>query len=1111
MHGKNYSKINVLEAATSQGTEQSIETTNYNKEKKSLSEFQHKYSIEQTRAMKCFTWKPQLIEPLQAAEKMKNSDRGTPIIFSKDTINVNNGKLVKEYTVIPFNSKHLNILKKVNFYAYEILYADLPRKFHVDIDLKPTSPLFQQVNLAHMIQETISFVKSTIKKEFDHDPKDPDIFIVPDESLKKSAHLIFPCLLLKNTDEMKWLKKILQSYLHEYATDVVKECMDFAPYGNNQAFRIPYQSKLGKDNVLVPLDKNVKNVPIDKMLVGVYSETEFKSFCDHDILRIKAESTIKTHTLKLISETMKRPLKQHEEKYISKCIQHNFDVFSNLVHYDNTQLDVKHIDTSIEDQNRFYMSLIPNSSENPQPYQVWFAIGQTLKNISFVTGKDYLPLWIEWSNKASGVYKDEALECTYKWNNLRVRSPLQPKFQTNLLKIVAEFYYPKLCKDYHKKKDLRELFDISNADDTFDEVETYNDTSVGEIEIMNKTTNGYCKALDFDNFDVITSQAPMGSGKTFQVLESIKKHQFKRILIISPRQTFTKEKLRQFKEICPDFVDYRSNRACNTDDWGCIDKFIVQVESLKHLYNSEFCGYDLVILDEIESILLQFSSTTNSNVHDAWAAFVTIIDGARKIVMADAFVTRRTLFINSLIKQLRGRRVCRTKFDNNKHNPNKHKTANIIGICKDPNKSNNLKDKFTAHVINNLKQGRKLCIVTGSKKYLDQLVLDITTQTDLNASNILAYSAESDADIIDGLQNVEQTWGRSDIRVVIYTTKITVGIDFSLKDVFDHIYIYGSVFCPIARDLMQSHFRVRHTTDNNLYIALYACDIIQKTPAFNTVFKRCRTYTEQVDILFPYDECFNFREHVQSSSYIKLSAFNYQEQQIGYSDYAFIFTYLLKRIGYNIQYIDYGIKEDEGQRIMTGSIPAKYETKYHEYKLIPESKKLEIERKLQNERASSSEKSMLQCWFFYNTVLRKSFVFEDKKILDSYNNHDENGDASRDLLMKANFFDWSISETFEADMYYKYYHDTQFKHAIDNTLLEIRGTSPATHIERNKFNVLQDKENASQFKIVRDVCNILGIKTTLEGQEGHVWGDEHLMAYKEYEASHPKGFHKTIV
>ena len=101
--------------------------------------------------------------------------------------------------------------------------------------------------------------------------------------------------------------------------------------------------------------------------------------------------------------------------------------------------------------------------------------------------------------------------------------------------------------------------------------------------------------------------------------------------------------------------------------------------------------------------------------------------------------------------------------------------------------------------------------MVASKSYKDIIIADLTKVLGFRQGiQILSYDRDTSDEDINKLGNVKDVWGKDEVRIVIYTTKITVGINFDTRNIFDSIYIYGSVYCPIARDLMQAHFRVRN-------------------------------------------------------------------------------------------------------------------------------------------------------------------------------------------------------------------------------------------------------------------------------------------------------------
>ena len=63
-------------------------------------------------------------------------------------------------------------------------------------------------------------------------------------------------------------------------------------------------------------------------------------------------------------------------------------------------------------------------------------------------------------------------------------------------------------------------------------------------------------------------------------------------------------------------------------------------------------NYQIVVLDEIETILNQFSASTLKNCQATFAILVEIILNAKIVICADAFVLQRSIdFLNSMCSQ----------------------------------------------------------------------------------------------------------------------------------------------------------------------------------------------------------------------------------------------------------------------------------------------------------------------------------------------------------------------------------------------------------------------------------------------------------------------------
>lgn len=109
-----------------------------------------------------------------------------------------------------------------------------------------------------------------------------------------------------------------------------------------------------------------------------------------------------------------------------------------------------------------------------------------------------------------------------------------------------------------------------------------------------KFNNKYCQ--EFPDVKTLAVRSPMGSGKTVQLKRVLAEHSDKRILILSFRKSFT--------------IDIANNTGfksyLNTKNIKEEPRLIIQVDSLGKIAG---CNYDILICDEIESIIEQMSSS----------------------------------------------------------------------------------------------------------------------------------------------------------------------------------------------------------------------------------------------------------------------------------------------------------------------------------------------------------------------------------------------------------------------------------------------------------------------------------------------------------------------
>jgi hypothetical protein len=311
-----------------------------------------------------------------------------------------------------------------------------------------------------------------------------------------------------------------------------------------------------------------------------------------------------------------------------------------------------------------------------------------------------------------------------------------------------------------------------------------------------------------DNTIVIKSH--LGTGKTVCISNIIRNGNYKRILVVSPRKSYTNAQ----QGALDGFTSYLDRVF---GDLATENYLIIQVESLHRIGNG-FKKYDLVILDEIESILNQLHSikTNAGNLITNHEVLGLVVSSAKHVILADAFISDRTFnFCNSL----RDREM--THYYENTHNPYKREAICLQSVEKDKRIANI--GGFCERVCEALRAGKKIVIVWTSKRKGDWFVKNFLENwvSESNTPSWIFYNSASSKEEQEGLKNVNESW--RDVQCLMMTTSITVGISYDPKIAeieFDEAFLYGSSASAMPRDIAQSLFRVRNLKANRLTYVL---------------------------------------------------------------------------------------------------------------------------------------------------------------------------------------------------------------------------------------------------------------------------------------------------
>ena len=208
-------------------------------------------------------WDFKLIDVYTRLGKSKSSS----IIISKDKKSKNIPKVCKEFSYIPIHSEDpfmkLDSLIKTNHNMYELIPDEIPRHFYIDCDIKEDNDIFSLYDYPKIIKLLTSGIFHIMQHiSFDSTLQDNNThnlfsaFTVENDEHKQSCHIIFPTINLQNVKDTKHFALILKHYIEDEDCDwlepdereILSKTMDYKVYSSNQNFRLPLQTKLGKDD-----------------------------------------------------------------------------------------------------------------------------------------------------------------------------------------------------------------------------------------------------------------------------------------------------------------------------------------------------------------------------------------------------------------------------------------------------------------------------------------------------------------------------------------------------------------------------------------------------------------------------------------------------------------------------------------------------------------------------------------------------------------------------------------------------------------------------------------------------------------------------------------------
>lgn len=787
-----------------------------------------------------------------------------------------------------------------NFQLFEIMPPENPVKLYLDFDQHPDAP--------GGIEDCTRMLKAGHLEYFGMQLTDDQIFLSCATGTaeqgkwagkaKVSYHvavnngMAFP--------DVRACKKFVQAvfpngFLDNEVPDGTDPPVDLAPYGSYQSFKMIHQSKTANsDRVAVPLRGSWEQ----------HLVTHFA--CPPMLYNMERLGDAVKEKVKRDGSTSEGGRGSIAPVHVNRAEQPRW-------------VDPAAVNPhSVADLLRY----LPNHIE--QPWELFFTVACICVN-------ERVPFRVfdQWC-RDSPKYDARQAESTYNGLEPRlVSSPGQPARTIATLRRIVEHCHPRIFEEATNRWVHQCMFPT---------------VDFAELGIKRKSySSRYVKAFTqpWTCYPHLLLRAHMGTGKTTQAVAAIEELKPSSVLIITPRQTLAASSMGVYKRALPQLIHYQ--RSPRVDE----ERFLVcQLESLFRVGRT----YEIVILDESESILAQFSSDTVKKFQAVTASFKRVIQTSAKCLWTDAFLADRTI---STCLELVGD-PAKIRYTENTYQPIR-RTAQLVG------KGANAKVAINSTLQRLASSGDRNVCVSASRRQLEEaecLVpaprLFITSQT---PDSVKAQLADANA-LFTQYDNIG------------YTGSITVGVNFDIEDHFQNLLIYSSANSATPRDIMQGSMRVRHLQKNKLYYATYPrylgnvhFDVFNREKLAEIIDGRVEY---QRNIKLDDDPLWSQRQGLEPWLR-RLWVFNQQERNISAFHHQRVLEKYLELCGYNIEVADVTVADLVS---IMDAVKADGDTPYDAVSTIGYAEWVEALGRVQRGSATQEDKLVTSKYYLDNYMLR---------------------------------------------------------------------------------------------------------------------------------------------
>ena len=498
------------------------------------------------------------------------------------------------------------------------------------------------------------------------------------------------------------------------------------------------------------------------------------------------------------SETeQKSKLNPKQKTENNNDINNNSDINNN--NDTNNIYDDIILNSYITENNKYVITLLKIlTNKTLNDYYKWILVGQVIKSLNIDNGAE---IYEEISKKSLKYKINEPIK---KYNS----------FHKNKYSLGTLIY---LCKE-DNPEEFEKINETYLYTSIFEE-DKFLSTKMHQEYLINNNDdkfllNHFNEFINDNNINSFCLKSTYNTGKTQLINNLLTTYNPNSVLFVSYRKSLSADLLHDFEHL---------NVKSYLDNNLYAPRLICQLESLPRLQDYYFnmdmpIKYDWIILDESESLLNHFNSTTVHQKRKIYKLLSSLIriKGTKLIAMDGDFSNRSFDFI----KQFGAYKII--------ENTIKKNIKNFIITSNDI--------KFMNNIFNDVDNNKNIVIVSMSATQASKY--EIILKDKYPTKNILLYTGLTDDNIKkEHFENVTEFWSKSDI--IIYSPTVESGVNFNMEHIH-HIYGIFSTGSTSQRAFFQMLARTRQTKDNNILIL--NPKIPEKTSAHYYTYNEVKDY-----------------------------------------------------------------------------------------------------------------------------------------------------------------------------------------------------------------------------------------------------------------------------